>query len=145
LTNTVPQAGVELTAIDARINAQEAPKGEILQQFEYLEVPLILRYRVIDRRLGFHLLGGFSSNFLVDNTAYYQEGGDKEPIGTTGNLRPINYSSVLGMGLDYSISRRFHVNLEPTLRYYLNPINTGSMIRSHPYAIGFFTGLFYTF
>ncbi len=143
--NTVPQAGLELTSQYARANSPNAPEGEILQQFEYLEVPLILRYRVIDRRLGFHFLGGLSSNFLVGNSAYYLDGGNKEQIGTTGNLRPVNYSSVVGLGVDYSISRRFHVNLEPTFRYYLNSINTGSLIKSHPYTIGFYTGLLYTF
>ena len=143
--NTVPQAGWELTSQNLRANALNASEGEILQQFEYLELPLILRYRVVDRRLGFHLLGGLSSNFLVGNSAYYQEGGNKEEIGATSNLRPVNYSSVVGMGVDYSISKRFHVNLEPTFRYYLNSINTGSLIKSHPYTIGFFTGLLYTF
>ena len=144
--NPVPQAGWELVPQYAKANSLNAPEGEILQQFQYLELPLILRYRVVDRRLGFHFLGGLSSNFLVGNSAYYQEqGGDKEPIGTTGNLRPVNYSSVVGMGVDYSISKRFHVNLEPTFRYYLNSINTGSMIKSHPYTIGFYTGLLYMF
>jgi hypothetical protein len=143
--NTVPQAGWELASQNARANTLNVPEGEILQQFEYLELPLILRYRVVDRRLGFHFLGGLSSNFLVGNSAYYQEGENKEQIGTTGNLRPVNYSSIIGLGVDYSISKRFHVNLEPTFRYYLNSINTGSMIKSHPYTIGFYTGLLYTF
>ena len=145
VANYVPQATWELTSQNARANTLNAPEGEILQQFEYLELPLILRYRVVDRRLGFHFLGGLSSNFLVGNSAYFQEGGNKELIGTTGNLRPVNYSSIVGLGVDYSISQRFHVNLEPTFRYYLNSINTGSVIRSHPYTIGFFTGLLYTF
>ncbi len=143
--NTVPQAGWELATQYARVNSLNAPEGEILQQFQYLELPLILRYRVVDRRLGFHFLGGLSSNFLVGNSAYYQDGADKEEIGTTDNLRPVNYSSVVGMGVDYSISKRFHINLEPTFRYYLNSINTGSVIKSHPYTIGFYTGLLYTF
>jgi hypothetical protein len=143
--NTVPQAGWEVSSQNLRANALNATEGEILQQFEYLELPLILRYRVIDRRLGFHLLGGLSSNFLVGNSAYYQEGENKEEIGATRNLRPVNYSSVVGMGVDYSISKRFHINLEPTFRYYLNSINTGSLIKSHPYTVGFFTGLLYTF
>ncbi len=143
--NSVPYPGWELVSQNALVSSPDAPQGEILQEFQYLELPLILRYRVIDRRLGFHFLGGLSSNFLVGNSAYYQEGGDKEPIGTTGNLRPVNYSSVVGLGVDYSISKRFHVNLEPTFRYYLNSINTGSVIKSHPYTIGFFTGLLYTF
>jgi len=143
--NPAPQPGWELGSQNAMASSLDAPEGEILQQFQYLELPLILRYRVIDRRLGFHFLGGLSSNFLVGNSAYYQEGGNKEQIGTTGNLRPVNYSSVVGMGVDYSISKRFHINLEPTFRYYLNSINTGSVIQSHPYTIGIFTGLLYTF
>jgi hypothetical protein len=145
VANSFPQAGLELASQDALVSNPDAPQGEILQEFQYLELPLILRYRVIDRRLGFHFLGGLSSNFLVGNSAYYQVDGGKEPIGTTGNLRPVNYSSVVGLGVDYSISKRFHVNMEPTFRYYLNPINTGSVIQSHPYSIGFFTGLLYTF
>jgi hypothetical protein len=143
--NTVPQPGWELATQYARANITNTAEGEILQQFQYLELPLILRYRVIDRRLGFHFLGGLSSNFLVGNSAYYQDGENKEEIGTTANLKPVNYSSVVGLGMDYSISKRFHVNLEPTFRYYLNSINTGSMIKSHPYTIGFYTGLMYTF
>jgi hypothetical protein len=143
--NSVPQAGWELASEYARANNLNAQEGEILQQFQYLELPLILRYRIIDRRLGFHFLGGLSSNFLVGNSAYYQEGGNKEQIGTTTNLRPVNYSSVVGMGMDYSISKKFHLNLEPTFRYYLNSINTGSVIKSYPYTIGIFTGLLYTF
>lgn len=145
VANTVPPAGWELASQEARVNTLNAAEGEILQQFEYLELPLILRYRVVDRRLGFHFLGGLSSNFLVGNSAYYQEDGNKELIGSTDNLRRVNYSSILGLGVDYSISKRFHVNLEPTFRYYLNSINTGSMIKSYPYTIGFFTGLLYTF
>lgn len=145
VANTVPQANLELTSQYARANSVNAPEGEILQEFQYLELPLILRYRIIDRRLGFHFLGGLSSNFLVGNSAYYQDDVNWEPIGATGNIRPVNYSSVLGLGVDYSISKRFHVNLEPTFRYYLNSINTGSMIKSHPYTIGFYTGLMYTF
>jgi len=143
--NSGPQAGWELASQYLRANTMDAPEGEILQQFQYLELPLILRYKVIDRRLGFHFLGGLSSNFLVGNSAYYQDGENKEYIGATGNLKPVNYSSVVGLGVDYSISRRFHINIEPTFRYYLNSINTGSFIKSHPYTIGFYTGLLYTF
>lgn len=143
--NTVPQAGWELATQYSRVNSVNAPEGEILQQFQYLELPVILRYKVVDRRFGFHFLGGLSSNFLVGNSAYYQDGTDREHIGATSNIRPVNYSSVVGLGVDYSISKRFHVNLEPTFRYYLNSINTGSAIKSHPYTIGFYTGLLYTF
>ncbi len=123
----------------------EITEGDVLQQFEYLEVPLIARYRIVDRRLGLNVLGGLSTNFLVGNNVYFQEGDNKEHIGTTEEIKPINYSSVLGIGLQYSISRNLNLNMEPTFRYYLNSVNTGSGPGSHPYSLGFFTGISYSF
>jgi hypothetical protein len=123
----------------------DVKQGDILQHFEYLEIPMILRYRVVDRRLGFNLLGGLSTNFLVGNNVYFEDGGDREYIGTTADIKTVNYSSVLGVGFQYSIRRNFHINMEPTFRYYLNSINTGSGIGSHPYSLGFFTGISYSF
>jgi len=119
--------------------------GDLRQRFEYLEVPVILRYRVVDRRMGLNLLGGLSTNFLVGNNVYFEEGGNREYIGTTDDIRTVNYSSLVGLGLQYSIKPNFSINLEPTFRYYLNSINTGSGIGSHPYSLGFFTGISYAF
>lgn len=123
----------------------ETKKGDLLQHFDYIEVPMILRYKVVDRRLGFNLLGGISTNFLVGSNVYFEENGDKELIGSTSDLKQVNYSSVLGMGLQYSISRRLNLMMEPVFRYYLNSINEGSIIDSHPYSLGFFTGISYSF
>lgn len=123
----------------------EVQEGEILQHFEYIEVPLIVRYRVVDRRLGLNFLGGLSTNFLVGSDVYLQDDGDREFIGTTEELKPVNYSSVLGLGFQYAISRHFFINMEPTFRYYLNSVNTGTNINSHPYSLGFYTGISYLF
>lgn len=123
----------------------EASEGEILQHFEYLEIPMILRYRLVDRRVGLNLLGGVSTNFLVGRNVYFQEGDNRNYIGRTEDLKSVNYSSVLGLGLQYSIRDHFYISLEPTFRYYLNSINTGTLIDSHPYSLGFFTGISYSF
>jgi subtilisin family serine protease len=119
--------------------------GEIVQNFEYLEVPLILRYKVIDRKIGFNLLGGLSTNLLVGSNTYYHSDGDREKIGETTEIKPFNYSSIVGLGLEYSVSKHLNLSLEPTFRYYLSSINQSSIIRSYPYSIGVFTGLRYSF
>jgi len=120
-------------------------EGEIIQHFEYLEVPMVLRYRLIDKKLGFNLLGGLSTNFLIGSNAYFRENDSKEKIGKTTNIKQINYSSIVGISFDYAITRRLNINLEPTFRYYLNSINDQSAIKSHPYSLGLFTGLIYYF
>jgi hypothetical protein len=124
---------------------QDVRPGELIQHFEYLEVPLILRYRVVDRRVGLNLLGGLSSNFLVGNRVYFEEDGSREYIGRTNDIRTVNYGSIVGLGLQYSVSRNLSLNMEPTFRYYLNSINTLPGVGSHPYSLGFFTGIFYSF
>jgi hypothetical protein len=100
---------------------------------------------VIDRKIGFNFLGGLSTNLLVGSNAYYNENGNKVKIGETTDIKPFNYSSILGVGIFYTISKRLNINLEPTFRYYLNSINENSLIKSHPYSMGVFTGLSYYF
>ena len=136
----LPETYVSGTAPDPAIK-----QGDLQQNFEYIEIPVILRYKVVDRRAGVNLLGGLSTNFLVGSNVYFQENGNREQIGTTENLKPVNYSSVLGLGFQYSINPNLHFNMEPTFRYYLNSINSGSGPGSHPYSIGFFTGISYSF
>ncbi len=130
----------DVSETDLQVNS-----GEIIQSFEYIEVPLILRYRLIDRKIGFNFLGGLSTNLLVGSNTYYHGNGDREKIGKTTDIKPFNYSSIVGLGLDYAISQHLNINLEPTFRYYLNSINQSSVIRSYPYSIGIFTGLRYNF
>ena len=119
--------------------------GEVIQNFEYLEIPLVLRYRLIDRKIGLNFLGGLSTNLLVGSNTYYNEDGNKEKIGETTDIKPFNYSSIMGIGIDYAISKHLNINLEPTFRYYLNSINESSFIGSHPYSLGVFTGVRYSF
>lgn len=123
----------------------QATKGEVIQNFEYLEIPVILKYRVIDRRMGFNILGGMSTNLLVGSDAYLMDEGNKEKIGKTADLRSVNYSGTVGMGMDYALSSRFNLNLEPYFKYYLNSINQSSAIRSRPYGFGVFTGISFVF
>ena len=115
------------------------------QNFSYLELPISLRYKVIDKTLDFNLIGGISYNLLVKNSVYANVDGDKFPIGHTEGLNPVSISSSFGMGMEYNLSDRFSLNLEPTLRFYLNPINelTGTDLR--PYSFGIFSGLSYKF
>ena len=119
-------------------------EGEIIQNFEYLEIPMLVRYRLIDRKVGFNVLGGVSTNFLVGSNAFYSENNTKEKIGKTTDLKPINYSSIVGLGLDYAITEKLFINLEPTFRYYINSVNNTGL-KSHPYSMGIFTGLSYYF
>lgn len=119
--------------------------NSLFQNFSYLEMPLILRYKVIDKSIDFNLIGGFSYNLLVSNSVHAVIDGSKYNIGKTAGLNPLMISSSLGMGMEYNLSDRFSINLEPTFRYYINPFGEISGIKAHPYSFGVFSGLSYKF
>ncbi len=114
------------------------------QNFRYLELPLIVRYKMIDGDLGFNLIGGVSSNILVGNNVYLNDGGVKYNVGSTEGLRDYIVSSTLGMGMEYSISNSVSLNIEPVVRYYITPVsNSGNGI--NPFTFGLFSGISYKF
>jgi hypothetical protein len=115
------------------------------QTFSYLELPVILRYKVIDKTIDFNLIGGLSYNMLVNNSVYTVVDGNKYEIGTTEGLNMFSISSSVGMGMEYKFSDKLSLNLEPTFRYYLNTFNNSTGSRFHPYSFGIFSGVSYKF
>jgi len=114
------------------------------QNFSYLELPVVLRYKIIDRAIDFNLIGGLSYNMLVNNSVFAIVDGSRYSIGKTEGINPVSFSSSIGMGMEYNFSSKLSLNLEPTFRYYLNPfIQDGSIM--HPYSFGIFSGFSYKF
>lgn len=115
------------------------------QTFSYLELPVVLRYKVVDKVIDVNLIGGISYNFLVQNSVYSISSSGKFPIGKTEGLNPVSLSSSIGLGMEYKISHSFSLNLEPTFRYYLNPFSESVVSNFHPYSFGIFSGISYKF
>jgi hypothetical protein len=72
--------------------------SDIQQVFRFLELPVMLRYKVIDRKVGLNLTGGVAYGFLVDNTAYTGEGSDLIS-GSHEGINTFNLSSQVGLGM----------------------------------------------
>ena len=119
--------------------------ADIVQNFEYLEIPLIFKYKLIDKKMDFQLLGGFSTNFLMGNKAFVWHDNEKIPIGKTADIYTFNFSSTFGFSFEYGLSNKLSLNLEPTFKYYLNSVNKRALLHTHPYSIGIFSGLSYDF
>jgi hypothetical protein len=119
--------------------------NSLFQNFSYLEMPVILRYKLIDKTVDFNLIGGLSYNLLVNNTVNTVVDGSRYNIGKTAGLNQFMVSSSMGMGIEYNLSKKISLNLEPTFRYYLNPFVEIQGLKMHPYSIGVFSGLSYKF
>jgi hypothetical protein len=118
---------------------------DIQQVFRYLELPLVLRYKLIDSKLGLNLSGGVAYGFLVDNMAYTGEGSDMVEVGHTEGINTHNISSQLGLGMEYNLSSKISFNVEPVFKYYMTPISNISGAFYKPYSLGVYSGFFFKF
>jgi hypothetical protein len=118
---------------------------KLRQQAEYVEIPLILQYKIIDQKLDVKLNGGINTGILVSNTAIIQNSEHKFWDGKTNELNQFVYNASFGLGIEYPVSNKISLNLEPTFRYTLNSHAKSSDVFDYPYRFGVFTGVNYMF
>ena len=104
----------------------------------------MLSYKLIDKKVDFNIMGGMSYSLLLDNEVYAVSDGSVIPIGSMEDLAGILLSSSFGMSLNYSLSDNFSLNLEPSIRYFLNSDGTLSAT-NNPFTFGIFSGVYYKF
>ena len=113
--------------------------------FGFVEVPLLVKYRLIDRKkLNVTFSGGLWTNFLVGNSTNLLIGKQTAPAETV-NVHTVNYSSSLGLGFEYPFASSLSISVEPTFRYYLNSIYNNDSYNVRPYSFGIMTGVSYSF
>jgi hypothetical protein len=114
--------------------------GELEQNSSYIEIPLEVKYNLIDNKFGVQLIGGISTLFLNNNEVFLNDNDEKFVVGEATNLNKVNYSSNLGIDLNYHISKKWLVNVSPTFKYQFNAFsnNDGGF---KPYVLGVYTGL----
>ncbi len=120
------------------------PYGNITHYYEYLEIPIMLHYKMMDRKMDIHLLSGISTGLLIGNNASIMIESreyELEPEDSYG----LNTSSTFGVSLEYPLSNSFMVSLEPSMKYYFITPGNNSVIDNYPLNFGIFTGLSYRF
>ncbi|MDC0007345.1 hypothetical protein OAE07_05200 [Winogradskyella sp.] len=118
--------------------------GNVDQRFGFIEVPLELEYRLVDKKFGVNVIGGFSTFFLNENELYADIDGVSTLIGDANNVNDTSFSANFGLGLDYRLSKQWNINLEPTFKYQINTFNNTSG-DFRPFFIGVYTGLSFKF
>lgn len=125
-------------------NTSPAFNGRMVQNVGYVEVPVELNYALLDKKFGINVIGGFSSLFLVDNSISLEADGLSTEMGEANNVNSVNFSSNIGIGLNYQFSKNIQFNLEPIFKYQLSAFadEAGTF---NPYAVGIYSGLNFRF
>lgn len=110
------------------------------QDMSFYEIPLELQYAITNKKIGFSLIGGFSTLFLSDNKISYESNGQNIVLGEATNINNTSFSANFGLGLDYGLSKKINLNLNPMFKYQLNTFNDTSG-DFKPYFIGVYSGV----
>ncbi|WP_439183713.1 porin family protein [Carboxylicivirga taeanensis] len=116
-------------------------KGSLKQTLDYIEVPVMARYSLFKQFPYLSVAGGFSSNFLVDNTAYAIDGSGRDKIGETSDIKPFVISSSVGVGIDIPVTKALRLSFEPRFKYFLNSVSSNDNRSFQPYSFGVYGGL----
>ena len=118
--------------------------GALQQNISYIEVPLELSYKLLDKKFGIELIGGMSTLFLNQNNISLVANGIEMEVGRANNLNNIHFSSNVGLGFKYNFWKSFNANFQPMFKYQINTFseNSGNF---KPYFIGLYTGISFSF
>ena len=118
--------------------------GALQQNISYIEVPLELSYKLLDKKFGIEVIGGMSTLFLNQNNISLVANGIEMEVGRANNLNNIHFSSNVGLGFKYNFWKSFNANFQPMFKYQINTFseNSGNL---KPYFIGLYTGISFSF
>tara|TARA_R110001583_G_scaffold17676_1_gene71134 strand:+ start:1603 stop:2820 length:1218 start_codon:yes stop_codon:yes gene_type:complete len=145
--STIPIASKSQNDIGAKqggIILEDSNIGSLNQVFGYVEIPVELKYSVTDGKLGVNLVGGFSTLLLNKDEVFVETNSFTQSLGSSNNLREINFSGNLGVDVDYLINKNLFINISPMFKIQTNTFskNSGSI---QPFYLGVYTGLNYKF
>ncbi len=114
------------------------------QQIGYLEIPLELSYKLVDKKFGVDVIGGVSTLLLNQNEVSVISSGVNINIGEANNLNDIHFSTNLGLGFKYGFFKNFEARVEPVFKYQINTFikDSGDF---KPYFFGLYSGVTFTF
>ena len=118
--------------------------GALQQNISYIEVPLELSYKLLDKKFGIEVIGGMSTLFLNQNNISLVANGVEMEVGRANNLNNIHFSSNVGLGFRYNFWNSFNANFQPMFKYQINTFseNSGNF---KPYFIGLYSGISFSF
>ncbi|MFK7747472.1 MAG: hypothetical protein AB8B65_03705 [Kordia sp.] len=123
---------------------QKQIEGDLSQRMSYIEVPVELKYALVDKKIGINVIGGVSTLLLTENSIILDSPELLTELGEATNMNDVSFSTNIGLGIDYKFSNQLEFSVEPMLKYQLNAFsgNTGNF---NPYSVGVYTGVSFRF
>ncbi len=123
------QVDVRVSEVDSSVPVPDQEVVELAitrkQSARYLSVPLLAKYTLGKNRLKMVVKAGVMTDILLQNEQQFtgasslnprfQIGSGAPPTATNAGLKPVSLSGVVAAGVEYSLTPRVLLQLEPTL------------------------------
>ena len=114
----------------------------VVQEISYLEIPVELKYKLVNKTITIEGIGGISTLLLKDNVVTAESDNNGSVIlGSTKDMYKSYFSANLGIGFSYELVDNLRVNVEPVFKYHFRTAS----VAFQPYSIVVLGGLEYTF
>jgi hypothetical protein len=130
---------------DSNVNLLNKSGTGLIQHFEYLELPLSLRYKLLDKQLDVSAKAGIAANYLLSSKVYLQGTQFSSPIGESVGISKFNFAAMGGLVFSYPLTSQMDINIEPTASMFIRPIGQVKNLsnETYPYAWSVLMGISY--
>ncbi|MBS4012159.1 MAG: hypothetical protein KGZ97_00165 [Bacteroidetes bacterium] len=120
---------------------------KISQYLSFIDVPLIVKYRLFDyNNADISLRMGVSGSYLLQNNVYLGEGDYGQVIGNTIGIKDFSMAGIGGLSVNIPLTNKLKFMLEPTARIFITPVSHSNFSGdTHPVSLFVNTGLKYSF
>ncbi|MBY0486043.1 MAG: hypothetical protein K2P85_02450 [Flavobacteriaceae bacterium] len=151
LTNLNPNVPGSLLVIETLSNVNttfgkpiQKFEGSINQKLGYIEMPLEVTYKVLDKKFGIDFIGGMSTMILNRNEIYLQSPELSLKIGEANNLNNVHFSGNVGLGFKYGFLKNIEARIEPVFKYQINTFSNDAG-NFKPFVFGVYSGINFSF
>lgn len=125
-------------------NAVQLDTGNLLQNYGYVEIPLEVKYNLLNNnKLESNLVSGFSTLFLNKNEVILNTQTFSRNL-EAANLNDINFSGNIGLDFNYFVNQKISINFNPMLKLQFNTFSNNANGFA-PFNLGLYTGVEYKF
>jgi opacity protein-like surface antigen len=131
-------------------SANLANKTKTVFVFKTLALPVKANYSINISKLQTYLTAGVSFNYLLRRKTTvidYFAAGNSNKTSDNQNIgfKPFSFSFIGGFGINYPVSHRLFLNIEPVYRQGVSSVNTDKSSAEYLYSAGINASVFYNF
>jgi len=122
-------------------------EAKITYNYKYVDIPFKVNFNIIDKKVKLFLSGGVIANILINlNTRLEEEGWPAQENSSRDFSSPFNVSLVAGVGIDYDISNKIVLRLQPQYQRFITSADNSpstDFLKEYLYSYSVNFGVFY--